>query len=56
VVMDAEGDQSTSRKRKRHALQETGPYILRTLVDELPIKVEEDDPTVTITCVELWGK
>jgi hypothetical protein len=54
--MAAEGDQNASRKRKRHALQETGPYILRTLVDELPIRAEEDDPAATITCVELWGE
>ncbi|KAI9710059.1 MAG: hypothetical protein M1812_007523 [Candelaria pacifica] len=52
--MASEEEVGVSRKRRRKVVQETGPYILRTLVDNVPLGPEGDAPDIEISCVELW--
>lgn len=54
--MAAEEEVGVSRKRKRKTSASTGPYILRPLVEDVPLSAEEDVTGVQITCVELWGQ
>ncbi|KAF7902083.1 uncharacterized protein EAF01_007381 [Botrytis porri] len=47
---DAE-DISNSRKRKRR-VQENGPYVLRSLIEDLPLSADGDRTDIEINCVE----
>ena len=49
-------DSSISRKRRKLNPPDAGPYILRSLVDSLPVVPEGGDENVHINCVELWSK
>ena len=45
-----------TRKRKRERRQlESGPYILRSLINDVPLSAEGDDEDVKINCVEFLG-
>lgn len=55
LTMRPEDDGVSPRKRRRISPQAT-PYILRQLLDELPLAVEDPDADVHITCVEYWSK
>ena len=37
------------------AFYETGTYILRSLVKDVPLSADGEASGVSITCVELWG-
>lgn len=51
------GDDGISpRKRRRISPPQADPYILRQLLDELPLAVEDPNADVYITCVEYWSK
>lgn len=54
--MALEEEDGVSRKRKRKPSASTGPYILRPLVEEVPLSAEEDGTDIQINCVELWGQ
>ena len=54
--MASEEEIRVSRKRKRKPSSSTGPYILRSLVEDVPLTAEEDATDIQITCVELWGQ
>ncbi len=54
--MAPEEEVGVSRKRRRKDVPETGPYILRTLVENVPLASEGDASDIEISCVELWGK
>lgn len=43
-----------SRKRKRPA-PETGPFVLRTLLEDVPLSAEGDQDDIEINCVEFYG-
>jgi hypothetical protein len=45
----------TSRKRRRPA-PEVGPFVLRSLLADLPLSAEGDRDDVEINCVEFLGK
>ena len=42
------------RKRRRISPPETGPYVLRPLVDKVPVEAE-DGGDAHITAVEYWS-
>ncbi|KAI9701013.1 MAG: hypothetical protein M1836_001681 [Candelina mexicana] len=52
--MALEEEVGVSCKRRRKVVQETGPYVLRKLVDNVPLASESDVPHIEITLVELW--
>lgn len=54
-MMRPEDDGLSSRKRRRISPQ-AAPYILRQLLDELPLATEDPNADVHITCVEYWSK
>lgn len=54
--MASEEEDGVARKRKRKPSASTGPYILRPLVEDVPLSAEEDVTDIQITCVELWGQ
>ena len=33
----------------------TGSYVLRHLLDNIPLSAEGNDKSIEITCVEFWG-
>ena len=33
----------------------TGPYTLRSLMEDVPLSAEGQETQITITCVEYWG-
>ncbi len=37
------------------AISETGPYVLRSLLEDLPLSAEGDRDDIEITCVEFLG-
>lgn len=48
-------DIANSRKRKRR-VQENGPYVLRSLIEDLPLSADGDRTDIEINCVEFLGK
>ncbi|KAI1980210.1 hypothetical protein LOZ53_006669 [Ophidiomyces ophidiicola] len=52
--MGADGDVDGPRKRRKLNPPETGPYVLRQLVDQIPVSAEGDQGA-HITCVEYWN-
>lgn len=53
--MASEEEDGVTRRRKRKPSTSTGPYVLRPLVEDVPLSAEEDAADIQITCVELWG-
>lgn len=51
---DADELLSGFRKRKRTPV-ETGPYVLRSLLADVPLSAEGDNEDLEITCVEFLG-
>ena len=43
------------QKQRGKAYNSVGPYVLRPLVDDIPLTTVEETGAVRITCVELWG-
>lgn len=48
-------DISNSRKRKWRA-PENGPYVLRSLIEDLPLSADGDRTDIDINCVEFLGR
>lgn len=53
--MDAEDDPVSTRRKKRKLAQD-GIYVLRPMVEDIPLAPEESSSATRITCVELWGQ
>ena len=53
--MATEGPGELSRKRKRKLPPETGPYVLRSVIEDLPLSAEGDRDDIEINCVEFLG-
>jgi len=49
-----EAQESISRKRKQPT-PETGPFVLRNLIEDLPLSAEGDRDDIEINCVEFLG-
>ena len=48
-------DVSDPSKRKRR-VQENGPYVLRSLIEDLPLSADGDRTDIEINCVEFLGE
>jgi vacuolar protein sorting-associated protein 3 len=47
------------RKRRKLSPPEAGTYVLRSVLDDIPLQAEPGSPesdAVTITCVEYWSR
>lgn len=54
--MASEDPEELSRKRKRKRPgPETGPYVLRSLLEDIPLSGEGDRDDIEINCVEFLG-
>ena len=40
---------------KRYEAHETGPFILRSLIEDLPLSADGDQDGIEINCVEFLG-
>lgn len=47
-------DISSARERKRK-VPEDGPYVLRSLIEDLPLSADGDGTDIEINCVEFLG-
>ncbi|KAL9117293.1 MAG: hypothetical protein Q9187_006171, partial [Circinaria calcarea] len=54
MALVAEHEQGASRKRKRRTPPPVGPYILRPLLQDAPLSVDNDQSHIEITCVDFW--
>lgn len=48
-------DVSRSRK-KRRTIPENGPFVLRSLLEDIPLSADGDRHDIHILCVEFLGK
>lgn len=53
-VMEAAESEESNLERKRRA-PETGPYVLRSLLEDLPLSADGDRDDIEINCVEFLG-
>lgn len=53
--MGSDGDIDPRRKRRRISPLETGPYVLRPLLEDVPVQAEDGEGQAHITCVEYWS-
>lgn len=53
--MGSDGDIDPRRKRRRISPPETGPYVLRPLLEDVPVQAEDGEGQAHITCVEYWS-
>lgn len=54
--MASEDDGIGPRKRRKIGPQASAPYVLRQLLDEVPLSAEDGTTDVHITCVEYWSE
>ncbi|EZF33577.1 hypothetical protein H109_00936 [Trichophyton interdigitale MR816] len=54
--MGSDGDIDPRRKRRRISPPETGPYVLRSLLEDVPVQAEDGEGQAHITCVEYWNE
>ncbi|KAM5453447.1 hypothetical protein MaudCBS49596_002649 [Microsporum audouinii] len=54
--MGSDGDIDPRRKRRRISPPETGPYVLRPLLEDVPVQAEDGEGQAHITCVEYWNE
>lgn len=53
--MSSDDDTDNPRKRRRIAAPETSPYVLRELIDSVPVAGDGAEQDAYITCVEYWS-
>ena len=53
---DKDDDETGAESAEIQAFNQTGPYFLRSLIDNVPLSSDETGQDVEITCVELYGK
>lgn len=49
-------DTTRARKRRRIEPPEGGSYILRKVLDEIPLQSDDHEGLVSISCVEFWSR
>ncbi|ETN46440.1 uncharacterized protein HMPREF1541_00624 [Cyphellophora europaea CBS 101466] len=49
------GRDNGPRKRRKLSPPEPGPYVLRAVTDDIPLKADDHHDDVSITCVEYWN-
>jgi hypothetical protein len=45
---------AVSRKKRRET-RESGPFVLRSLLEDVPLSADGDREDIVINCVEFWG-
>ena len=50
------GNDGRPRKRRKLEAPEPGPYVLRSVLDDIPLKGDDNDEPVYITCVEYFSR
>ena len=50
------GNDAAPRKRRKLSPPEPGPYVLRSVFDDIPLKADDGPDQVYITCVEYWSR
>lgn len=53
--MEEKEELASSKKRKRNSAVETGPFVLRSLLADVPLSAEGNGDDLEITCVEFLG-
>lgn len=54
--MDEKSPDDVANSKKRKGVNaETGPYVLRTLLEDVPLSAEGDQDDIKINCVEVLG-
>ena len=53
--MDANDLERLPSSTVERAIPETGPYVLRNLLEDLPLSADGDRDDIEITCVEFLG-
>jgi hypothetical protein len=48
-------DPEETAPSRRQAAAETGPFVLRALLEDLPLSAEGDRDDIEISCVEFLG-
>lgn len=43
-------------KRRRLSPPEPGPYVLRNVLEDIPLDSEDGRQDVSVTCVEYWSR
>lgn len=54
--MDANDPEELPSANVERAIPETGPYVLRTLLEDLPLSADGERDGIEITCVEFLGR
>jgi vacuolar protein sorting-associated protein 3 len=47
---------STGSKKRRLDTPETGPFVLRSLLEDVPLSAEGENDGIEINCVEFLGE
>ena len=55
MASNGDGDVDGPRKRRRINPPGIGPYVVRELLDKVPVAVEGGRHDVHISCVEYWS-
>ena len=50
------GNEHGPRKRRKLSPPEPGPYVLRSVLEDIPLQAEEGPEQVYITCAEYWSR
>jgi vacuolar protein sorting-associated protein 3 len=53
--MEAKDPEKASLKKRQYPAPETGPFVLRSLLADLPLSAEGDRDDIEINCVEFLG-
>jgi hypothetical protein len=53
--MELREAQKSSSKKRKQPTPETGPFVLRNLIEDLPLAAEGDRDDIEINCVEFLG-
>ena len=56
MVAESESESELKDQHKRTKLASDGSYVLRPIVNNVPLASESSTKKPHITCVELWGQ
>lgn len=54
MTSNGPGDE-LSEPRGNHRASQCGPFILRPLLDQLPLSADGAESDIKINCIDLWG-
>jgi hypothetical protein len=53
--MEAKDTEKAGLRERQHPAPETGPFVFRSLLEDLPLSAEGDRDDIEINCVEFLG-